>query len=363
MCVYCPKPSENYKIGPHKALRVRIKNMLRLKSLTLRSNVIQSPMAGCTDLAYRLVAREYGMEFCFLEMVAAESLIRDNEATLELMKTSEKDRPLGAQLMGCNPESMGRAAAMVEGMGYDLVDLNLGCPAPKVAGKGSGSALLANPEGCRAIFTEVRKNVKRLPLTVKMRLGVADPSGREAAEVARIAEECGVDAVSVHGRTRVQGYTGSANYESIARVKEAVKTIPVIGNGDVLSGEHAKRMLRVTSCDGVMIGRGGLGNPWIFKSVENVLAGDEPLPEPSFEEKKKALLRHFELEVEHRDERALYPMRRVACWYFKNLPGVAAFRGAINTCESIERMRELIETFRPLASLSPEDQAVVGGAY
>jgi tRNA-dihydrouridine synthase B len=320
-------------------------------------------MAGCTDLAYRLVAREYGMEFCFLEMVAAESLTRDNESTLELMKTAEKDRPLGAQLMGCNPESMGRAAAMIEDMGYDLVDLNLGCPAPKVAGKGSGSALLANPEGCREIFTRVRKNVKHLPVTAKMRLGVSDSSGREAAVVAKIAEECGLDAVAVHGRTRVQGYTGFADYEAIARVKEAVKTIPVIGNGDVLSGEDAKRMLRVTGCDGVMIGRGGLGNPWIFKSVESVISGGEPLPEPSFEEKKKALQRHFTLEIEHRGERALFPMRRVACWYFKNLPGVAAFRGAINTCETLERMHELIDTFKPVASLSSEDVAVVGGAY
>ncbi len=337
--------------------------MLRLRSLTLKSNVIQSPMAGCTDLAYRLVAREYGMEFCFLEMVASESLIRDNESTLELMKTAEKDRPLGAQLMGCNPESMGRAAAMIEDMGFDLVDLNLGCPAPKIAGKGSGSALLADPEGCREIFTQVRKNVKRLPVTAKMRLGVSDPSGREAAVVAKIAEECGLDAVAVHGRTRVQGYTGFADYEAIARVKEAVRTIPVIGNGDILSGDDAIRMLRVTGCDGVMIGRGGLGNPWIFKSIERAIEGGEPLPEPSFDEKKKALQRHFALEIEHRGDHALFPMRRVACWYFKNLPGVAAFRGAINTCLSIERMRELIDTFKPIAVLSAEDAAVVGGAY
>jgi nifR3 family TIM-barrel protein len=262
------------------------------------------------------------------------------------MKTVPEDRPLGAQLVGCRAESMGRAAAMVEAMGYDLLDLNLGCPVPKIAGQGAGSALLARPDECRDIFTAVVKNVKKIPVTVKMRLGVSDGSGAEAARVAKIAEDCGVSAVSVHGRTRVQGYSGSADYHAIARVKQAV-SIPVIGNGDVCSGEDARRMLGITGCDGVMIGRGGLGNPWIFKSVEAVLRGEAPLPEASPAEKKRALLRHFELELMHRDERtALFYMRRIACWYFKGLPGVAEFRGLINVSDSVEGVRGLIEDFR-----------------
>ncbi len=319
--------------------------MLKLKNFTLKSNIIQSPMAGCTDLAYRLISREYGMEFSFLEMVAAESLIRSNRATAELMKTVPADRPLGAQLMGCRPEAMGEAAKMVEDMGFDLVDINLGCPAPKIAGNGAGSALLAKPEEARKIFDAVVKNVTRIPVTVKMRLGVENPSGDEAVAIAKIAEECGVQAVTVHGRTRVQGYSGTANYEAIGRVKKAVK-IPVIGNGDVLSGQDAQRMLKETGCDGVMIGRGGLGNPWIFKSVENVLNGGEPLPEPSFEEKKKTLLKHFALELEHRDEKtALLHMRRIACWYFKNMPGVAEFRSTLMTCQTVPELRGLIENF------------------
>lgn len=319
--------------------------MLKLKSLELKSNVISSPMAACTDLAYRLISREYGLEFCFLEMVAAESLIRDNKATQELMKTIPQDKPLGAQLVGCRAEAMGEAAGIVESLGYDLLDLNLGCPVPKVAGKGAGSALLARPDECRTIFTAVTKNVKKIPVTVKMRLGVSDPSGNEAARVAKIAEECGITAVSVHGRTRVQGYSGNADYHAIRRVKKAV-SIPVIGNGDVLSGDDAQRMLDITGCDGVMIGRGGLGNPWIFKSVESVIAGKGPLPEPTPEDKKKALLRHMELELLYREERTvLVYMRRIAAWYFKGLPGAAEFRGKINTTQSIQEIRELILSF------------------
>jgi nifR3 family TIM-barrel protein len=306
-------------------------------------------MAGCTDLAYRLVAREHGMEFCFLEMVAAESLIRGNKSTNELMKTIPDDKPLGAQLVGCRPEAMGEAAKIVEGLGYDLIDINFGCPVPKIAGNGAGSALLAEPEKAREIFKAVVRSVKRIPVTVKMRLGIRDASGREAARIARIAEECGLDAVTVHGRTRVQGYSGTADYEAIRRVKESVK-IPVIGNGDVMSGQDAARMKETSNVDGIMIGRGGLGNPWIFKNIESALNGKAEAPERGVEEKKSVLLRHLDLELAHRGERTtLLHMRRIACWYFKNIPGVNEFRTKINVCPAIAQMRKLIEDFTPLA--------------
>jgi tRNA-dihydrouridine synthase B len=321
--------------------------MIKLKNLEIKSGVVQSPMAGCTDLAYRLLSREYGMEFSFLEMVSAEALVRKNAGTEELMKTVPADAPLGAQIVGCRPEAMGEAARMVEDLGYALLDINFGCPVPKIYGNGAGSALLNRPIQAREIFKAMRKGAKTIPLTVKMRLGVNDPSGAEAAQIAKIAEEEGLDAVSVHGRTRAQGYSGSANYEAIGRVKAAVN-IPVFGNGDINSGEDALRMKKIAGVDGVMVGRGGLGNPWLFKKIEASLEGRVDSREPSFEEKKKALLKHFELELAHRDEQtAVLHMRRIACWYFKNLPGSAEFRGKLNFCKTASELRTLIDGFGP----------------
>jgi nifR3 family TIM-barrel protein len=321
--------------------------MVRLKSFAL-PGVVQSPMANCTDLPFRLIARGLGMRFAFLEMVAAEALIRRVPKTLDLMRTAPEDRPLGAQIVGCEPEAMGEAAAVIEALGFDLVDINLGCPVPKVVGKGGGSMLLREPDTAERIFRKVVRAVRRIPVTVKMRLGFSDASGREAARIARIAQECGVDAVAVHGRTREQGYAGTADYEAIGRVKAAVR-IPVIGNGDVVDAASARRLRAVSGCDAVMLGRGALGNPWLYREIEAEMEGLAPPPPPSLEERRRTLLAHVALQERH-EPRPVGPLRRIICWYFRDVPGVCDFRDRIHHAESVAQMRALIEGFRPLAA-------------
>ena len=315
--------------------------MISLKQFLLPT-VVQSPMANCTDLPFRLIARSHGMAFAFLEMVSAEALVRRTPQTLELMRTVPEDRPVGAQLVGCGPEVMGEAAAMVEAMGYDLVDVNFGCPVPKVVSKGGGSMLLREPDTARRIFTRMVRAVRRIPVTVKMRLGFADGSGTEAARIARIAQDCGVAAVSVHGRTREQGYAGCADYEAIRRVKEAVQ-VPVIGNGDVVDGPSAKRLLDVSGCDGVMLGRGALGNPWIYRQVQAALDGSPPPPAPGWVERRATILRHIELQSRY-DPRPLGPLRRIVAWYIHGLPGASEMRNRIHHAQSVPDIQALVET-------------------
>lgn len=322
--------------------------MLKLKNLVLKSNVIQSPMAGCTDLAFRLIARQHGMEFAFLEMVAADSLVRRHNKTFGLLKSAPEDRPLGAQLVGCNPDTMAEAAVIIEEMGFDLLDINMGCPVPKIVSPGGGSALLIEPEKAENIFKRIVKAVKRIPVTVKMRKGFSDPSGQEALRIAQTAEGAGLDAVTIHGRTRSQGYSGNADWDAIALVKKHLK-IPVIGNGDVVDGQSAKKITETSGCDGVMIGRGALGNPWIYKELDAALNGGDAAHAPTLEEKRDALLRHMELELKTEGEfLGVLKMRKIACWYFKEMPGCADFRYSINRAQTATEIRDLIVNFKPL---------------
>lgn len=314
--------------------------MIKLKNFDL-PEVVQSPMANCTDLPFRLIARRHGMPFAFLEMLSAETLVRSNPNTFARMKSTPEDRPCGAQLVGCDPGVMGRAAAMLEQLGFPLVDINLGCPVPKVVAKGGGSELLRQPETARAIFTAVVRAVRKIPVTVKMRLGYSDTSGEEAIRIARIAQECGVDALCVHGRTRLQGYSGAADLAAIRRVKEAV-SIPVLGNGDVMDGPSAVRMREATACDGVMLGRGALGNPWVYREIEAALEGGSAPALPSAEEKKRVLLEHIRLQCEY-DEFPVGPLRRIACWYFRQIPQAPQYRDAVNRAQTVDQMKAVVE--------------------
>jgi nifR3 family TIM-barrel protein len=217
---------------------------------------------------------------------------------------------------------------------------------PKVTGHGGGSALLREPETVRAIFRAIMRRIKKIPVTVKMRLGFSDSSGREACQIARIAEEEGLSGVAVHGRTREQLYSGTADYGAIGRVKAAVG-IPVIGNGDVVDGESALRLRREAGVDGVMLGRGALGNPWIYREVEAAVEGQPAPARPTDGERKQTLLKHFDYELRYHERDAVLRMRRVACWYFKDMPNAARFRDRINSCPDAASFREAVEEFWP----------------
>ena len=314
--------------------------------LNVPSRIIQSPLAGCSDLPFRLIARGKGLGFAYAEMGSAQSLTRDNLKTRHLLISDPADRPLGAQLLGCDPVMMAEGAAILEEMGFDLIDLNLGCPVKKVVSNGEGSALLREPKKAGDLFHAVRAAVKKIPLTVKMRKGFSDSSGDEAVELAKRAEDAGFDAVTVHGRTQAQQYAGKADWEAIGRVKRAVK-IPVIGNGDVLTPEDARCLLDVSGCDAVMIGRGGLGNPWIYKNLDEVLDGKrESVCVPSVVERKETLLSHFAQERERLGERrAALNMRRITVWYTQGLPHNKVLRVAVCSTLDCDEIRRLIVGF------------------
>ncbi|HNX68533.1 MAG TPA: tRNA dihydrouridine synthase DusB [Candidatus Omnitrophota bacterium] len=318
--------------------------MLRLGSIKLKIPVFQSPMAGCTDPAFRLIAREHGLELAFTEMISAEALVRGHKTTAAFLRRVRGDKPLGAQLVGHNPVSMGKAAAIIEDMGLDILDLNCGCPVRKVVSPGAGSALLQTPDLAKKIFASVMAHIKKIPVTVKMRTGFEDASGKEAVRLARIAEDCGLSAVTVHGRTRLQAYTGKADWNAIGHIKRSVK-IPVFGNGDIFAPEDAVRMLETAGCDGVAIGRGALGNPWLYEGILALLKGKTPAT-PSFEEKKRVALRHIRQEVKFEGEKTgVLQSRKIACWYFKGCPNVAQFREKINRANTLRDLTKEIRDF------------------
>jgi len=311
---------------------------LTIGSLVLPGNLLLAPMAGITNLPVRLLAREMGAALCFTEMVSVNGLVREGEKSFALVRGTTEDRPLGIQLFGDDPGSMAEGARLVAGFG-NLIDLNMGCPVRKVVNCGAGSALLRDPAKVREIVRAVRR-ASELPLTVKIRTGW-EAGEQTFLEVARIAEGEGCDAITLHPRSRSQMFEGNADWSRIAELKRSV-AIPVLGSGDLFTAGDVVAMLRQTGCDGVMIARGGLGNPWIFREATALLAGGEPIP-PTPSERLDATLRHLELFIGMAGERvALREMRKHLSWYVRGLPGAARFRDTVNRADDRELLvREL----------------------
>jgi nifR3 family TIM-barrel protein len=314
---------------------------LTIGSLTLQNNLILAPMAGITNLPMRLMARECGASLCFTEMVSVNGLVRDGKKSFDLLQGSPADRPLGIQLFGDDPRVLAEGARLVEGYG-DLVDINMGCPVRKVVSTGAGSALLREPERVREVISKVRQ-ATTLPLTIKIRIGwQADEPN--FLEIARIAEAEGCDAITLHPRSQAQMFDGDADWSRITELKRSVN-IPVIGSGDLFCARDIFAMLDQTGCDGVMVARGAMGYPWIFREALDILAGrDIRLPTPA--EKLSTALRHLELFIEMAGERvAIQEMRKHLSWYSRGLAGATRFRTMVNIIEERETLIEALHDF------------------
>ena len=334
---------------------------MRLGTLRLNNNLVLAPMAGVTDYPFRQLAREMGCGLTFTEMTSAEGLLRKGEAFLKMVKG---EHPVSVQLFGSKPEVLAEAAAKAEAMGADAIDLNMGCPAKKVVKTGAGVDLMRFPEKVEGILIAMRKKVT-CPLTVKIRSGW-DEKQINAVEISKLAEGCGLDAITVHPRTRAQGFRGRADWSIIAAVKRAVR-IPVIGNGDVNTLSLIQKMLEETGCDGVMIGRGVLGNPWVFS-----LRPSGPLekgPAISLEERKRMIGHHISLIQNYYEERSLTPqIRKHLYWYTKGLPGCATFHSKLSCLKGKEKLFQAFHSYfdsiqrrEPCPLSAPEENRSVTG--
>ncbi|OPX89749.1 MAG: tRNA-dihydrouridine synthase C [Pelotomaculum sp. PtaB.Bin104] len=313
---------------------------MKIGSIMLANSVVSAPMAGITDKAFRILAREAGCGLVCTEMVSDQALLYGNPKTCSLLNTSGEAGPVSVQIFGSNPDYMARAAEIAESRGADIIDINMGCPTPKIVKNGEGAALMRDPLRAAGIVRAVVSRVK-VPVTVKMRKGWDDKSVN-AVELAKLVVEAGAVALTVHGRTRSQFYRGKADWEIIAAVKEAV-AVPVIGNGDIWQPADALSMLEHTRCDAIMIGRAALGNPWIFKRTLHFLLTGGDLPVPSPEERIEVALRHLSLLVENKGEQvAVREMRKHAAWYTKGLPGAARMRDLINKAGCKEELQKIL---------------------
>lgn len=316
---------------------------LKIGNVTIDCPVVLAPMAGVTDLPFRLLCREMGVGLLSMEMVSAKAILYKNRNTESLMEIAPGENPIALQLFGSDPEILGEIAAQIQNRPFDILDFNMGCPVPKVVNNQEGSALMKQPELVREIASSLVKASEK-PVTVKIRKGF-DDAHVNAVEIAKILEDCGVAAVAVHGRTREQYYSGKADWEIIRKVKEAV-SIPVIGNGDVYSPKAAVEMLEQTGCDGVMIGRAAQGNPWLFREIRHYLETGEELPRPSMDEVKEMILRHARLQVEYKGpDVGMREMRKHVAWYTAGFPHSAKLRSEVNAVGTLEELGELLQNW------------------
>ena len=313
-------------------------------NVLVENPVILAPMAGVTDQPFRMIVKEMGCGLVYTEMISDKGLSYRNERTFNLLKFDEREKPITVQIFGSEPDTMAQAARIVEAAGADIVDINMGCPTPKIVKNNEGSALMRAPDMAYRIMSAVVEAV-RVPVSVKIRKGWDDDSVN-AVQMAKLAEQAGVAAIAVHGRTRQQYYAGKADWNIIAQVKQSV-TIPVIGNGDIKTPQDAKKMLDDTLCDAVMVGRAVEGNPWLMANISHFLKTGELLPPPGIEEKFSMILRHLDMLIATKGEYiGIREMRHHAAWYTKGLPNSAEYRLRFNNAQNKEVFLKIISDFK-----------------
>ncbi len=313
---------------------------MKIGNVDIQQNIALGPMAGVTDLPFRLLCKEQGCGLMYTEMVSAKAVLYNNKNTAELIETVPRERPVAVQLFGSDADIMTEIALRLEELPFDIIDVNMGCPVPKIVNNHEGSALMLEPQKVEQILSSMAGKLHK-PLTVKIRKGF-DDNNVNAVEIAKIAEASGVAAIAVHGRTRQQYYSGNADWDIIRQIKENV-SIPVIGNGDIVDGPSAKRMIDETGCDGIMIGRAARGNPWVFSEVNRYLQDGTILERPSTAEVKAMIMRHCKMLMEFKgDYTGIHEMRKHVAWYTAGFPHSAEVRRNVNMVENYEQLQEVL---------------------